>query len=138
MKKVAFSVNNARRQSDKRLSGFGYLSEGNLLCPCISKNNKPFIRVFDDVEQHCHPIKDKPDEFKGYEAYIFCAAINNEFDKTHPNELKAYIFLVSECYLKDSNHTPLGELSDFMAENWDKIKYLSRFDILEKFYKQLD
>ena len=66
MKKVAFSVNNARRQSDKRLSGFGYLSEGNLLCPCISKNNKPFIRVFDDVEQHCHPIKDKPDEFKGY------------------------------------------------------------------------
>ena len=74
----------------------------------------------------------------GYEAYIFCAAINNEFDKTHPNELKAYVFLVGECYLKDSNHTPLGELSDFMVKNWDKIKYLSRFDILEKFYKQLD
>lgn len=73
----------------------------------------------------------------GYEAYIFCAAINNEFDKTHPNELKDFIVLVSECYLKDSNQTPLGTLSDYMAENWNKIKRLSRYDILEKFYEQL-
>ena len=73
----------------------------------------------------------------GYEAYIFCAAINNEFDKTHPNELKDFILLVSECYLKDSNQTPLGTLSDYMPENWNKIKRLSRYDILEKFYEQL-
>ena len=69
----------------------------------------------------------------GYETYIFCAAVNNEFDKTHPDELKDFIFLVGECYLKDSNQTPLGALSDYMAENWDKIKHLSRYDILEKF-----
>ena len=74
----------------------------------------------------------------GYETYIFCAAVNNEFDKTHPDELKDFIFLVGECYLKDSNQTPLGALSDYMAENWDKIKHLSRYDILEKFYDQLD
>ena len=59
----------------------------------------------------------------GYETYIFCAAVNNEFDKTHPDELKDFIFLVGECYLKDSNQTPLGALSDYMAENWDKIKH---------------
>ncbi len=74
----------------------------------------------------------------GYEAFIFCAAINNEFNKTHPSELKAFVLLAGECYLKDSNHTPLGELSDFMAENWNEIKDLSRFDILDKFYKQLN
>ena len=33
----------------------------------------------------------------GYEAYIFCAAVNNEFDKTHPDELKDFILLVGEC-----------------------------------------
>ncbi len=66
MKKVAFSISNVRSKSDKKLSGFGYLSEGNLLCPCISKNNKPFIRVFDDVEKACRPIKDRSNEFKGY------------------------------------------------------------------------
>ena len=27
----------------------------------------------------------------GYETYIFCAAVNNEFDKTHPDELKDFI-----------------------------------------------
>ena len=74
----------------------------------------------------------------GYETYIFCAAVNNEFDKTHPDELKDFIFLVGECYLKDSNQTPLGALSDYMAENWNKIKNLSRYDILEKFYEQLN
>ena len=37
----------------------------------------------------------------GYEAYIFCAAVNNEFDKTHSTELKDFVVLVGECYLKD-------------------------------------
>lgn len=71
MKKVAFSISNVRSKSDKKLSGFGYLSEGNLLCPCISKNNKPFIRVFDDVEKACRPIKDRSNEFKGYITMYF-------------------------------------------------------------------
>lgn len=71
MKKVAFSISNVRSKSDKKLSGFGYLSEGNLLCPCISKNNKPFIRVFDDVEKACPPIKDRSNEFKGYITMYF-------------------------------------------------------------------
>ena len=53
-------------QQDKKLSGFGYLSEGSLLCPCISKNNKPYIRVFDDVVNRCKPMKDRPNEFQGY------------------------------------------------------------------------
>ena len=60
-----------RSKSDKKISGFGYLSEGNLLCPCISKNNKPFIRVFDDVEKACRPIKDRSNEFKGYITMYF-------------------------------------------------------------------
>ena len=51
MKKVVFSITNVRSKSDKKLSGFGYLAEGNLLCPCISKNNKPYIRIFENVEK---------------------------------------------------------------------------------------
>ena len=73
----------------------------------------------------------------GYEAYIFCAAVNNEFDKTHPNELKDFVVLVGDCYLKDSNQTPLGALSDYIAKNWNEVKELSRLDILEKFYEQV-
>ena len=32
----------------------------------------------------------------------------------------------------------IHSLNDYMAENWDKIKNLSRYDILEKFYEQLN
>ena len=43
MKKVAFSISNVRSKSDKKISGFGYLSEGNLLRVCkileIALNN---------------------------------------------------------------------------------------------------
>ena len=43
MMENTFSITNVRSKSDKKLSGFGYLTEGNLLCPCISKNNKPYF-----------------------------------------------------------------------------------------------
>ena len=59
MKKVVFSITNVRSKSDKKLSGFGYLAEGNLLCPCISKNSKPYIRIFNDVEKRCRPVNGK-------------------------------------------------------------------------------
>ncbi|MGN1051996.1 MAG: hypothetical protein ACI4SH_01240 [Candidatus Scatosoma sp.] len=71
MKKVVFSVTNARNQSDKKLSGFGYIAEGNLLCPCVSKNNKPYIRVFENAEERCRSLKDRPGEFQGYVTMYF-------------------------------------------------------------------
>lgn len=71
MKKVVFSVTNARNKSDKKLSGFGYITEGNLLCPCISKNNKPYIRVFDEVEKRCRPVQNRTGEFQGYVTMYF-------------------------------------------------------------------
>lgn len=73
----------------------------------------------------------------GFEVLIFDCAVNNDFDITHPDKLKDFICLVSDCYLKDLNQTPLGALSDYMAKNWDEIKELSRLDILEKFYDQV-
>ena len=71
MKKVVFSITNVRSKSDKKLSGFGYLTEGNLLCPCISKNSKPYIRIFEDVEKRCHPVNGRQDEFQGYVTMYF-------------------------------------------------------------------
>lgn len=73
----------------------------------------------------------------GYQAYIFDYAIENEFDKKYGfEELKRFVYRVGECYLKDSNPTPLGALTDFMAQNWESLKELSRYDILDKFYEK--
>lgn len=73
----------------------------------------------------------------GYHAYIFDYAIENDFDKKYGfEELKRFVYRVGQCYLKDSNPTPLGALTDFMAENWESLKELSRYDILDKFYEK--
>lgn len=74
----------------------------------------------------------------GYQAYILDYALYHEIDKKYGNDgIKEFVFRVSECYLKDSNATPLGALTDYMAEHWEEIKELSRYDILTKFYSQL-
>lgn len=79
-------------------------------------------------------------EYKdGYHAYIFDYAVENDFDKKYGiEELKSFVYRVGECYLKDCNPTPLGSLTDFMAENWDNLKELSRYDILDRFYERYD
>ena len=71
-------------------------------------------------------------------AYIFECAIENKFDKKYSHKtLMSFINLVYDCYMKDSNATPLGHLTDYMAKNWKKIKNLARYEILNKFYNQL-
>ena len=64
MRKIVFSVSKVNR--DEKLKGIGYLSEGNLLIPSISKKGKPYIRVFEDVTKSCHPSLHSQDEYKGY------------------------------------------------------------------------
>ena len=66
MKKVVYSIKKGRNP-DEKLSGFGFINdEGTLLCKCVSKTGKRYTRAFDEVEQHCHPIIGKENEFKGY------------------------------------------------------------------------
>ena len=66
MKKVVYSIKKVRNP-DEKLSGFGFINdEGTLLCKYVSKTGKRYTRAFDEVEQHCHPIIGKENEFKGY------------------------------------------------------------------------
>ena len=82
--------------------------------------------------------KDKTYTFDfGYEAYIFHIALCNEFAyKFNEAELLNFISLVSECYLKDDNATPLGALADYIADHWIEVKDLPRRKILELFYTE--
>lgn len=54
---------------------------------------------------------------------IFGAGIENEFDKRHGiTELLKYTSFIFDLYIKDDNPTPLTNLCDYVAENWEKIK----------------
>ena len=75
----------------------------------------------------------------GSEAYIFHTGIYNDMDKKYSLKvLLEYVALTHECYLKDSNRTPLGALADYIATNWKDVKDFGRYDILDKFYLQYD
>lgn len=70
MKKVTFSIK--KRNGDK-ITGVGYITEEDLLIPAISRNDKPYIRVFEDCIKDCHKIVGKTNEFQGiYEMIIPC------------------------------------------------------------------
>lgn len=74
----------------------------------------------------------------GSEVYIFHTGIYNKIDKKYSiKELLNYVRLVHECYLKDTNRTPLGELCDYVAQHWKKLKKKGRYEILEEFYSAI-
>lgn len=75
----------------------------------------------------------------GSQAYIFHTGIYNDMDEKYGIDgLLEYVAKVHDCYLSDSYRTPLGELCDYAAENWNEIKPLGRYEILEKFYTEIE
>lgn len=75
----------------------------------------------------------------GSQAYIFHMGLYNEVQKKYGiNGLLEYVSMVNDCHLKDSNNTPLGALSDFVADHFKQCRKMSRAEILDKFYNQLN
>ena len=71
----------------------------------------------------------------GSQVYIFHAGIYNNVDKKYGFKgLREYVEFVHDCYLSDSNHTPLGALADYVALHWKKLKNKDRYDLLDEFY----
>ena len=74
---------------------------------------------------------------QGSKAYIFHTGVYNDIDKKYGIKgLLEYVDFVHDCYIEDSNRTPLGALADYIAAKWKKIKNKSLYDVLEKFYEQ--
>ena len=65
MKKVIYSVSRYRKGDIEKNTGIGYITDRDLVIACISKNGKPYIRVFADCVKQCYPVADRTGEFKG-------------------------------------------------------------------------
>lgn len=63
MRKVIYSVS---KDSNYKITGIGYVTDEDLIAACLSKNGKPYIRVFEDYIKNCHPVNGKDGEFKGW------------------------------------------------------------------------
>lgn len=65
MKKVVFSVTKQGRYENTNTTGVGYITETDLITACVSKNGKPYIRVFEDCVKNCHAISGRDNEYRG-------------------------------------------------------------------------
>lgn len=81
MQKVAYSITKVNR--DDKTRGVGYLVEGNLLIPSLSGKGNPYIRIFEDIDKHCHKAANAENEYKGYVtvAYENINVYNKEKDR---------------------------------------------------------
>ncbi len=61
MQKVVFSVSKVNHR-DEKSKGVGYVADGNLM-PCLSRNGKAYIKVFDI--RKCRPTDDTATTFMG-------------------------------------------------------------------------
>ena len=50
MKKVYYSVKRYKRNEMIEQKGVGYITDTDLVVACISQNNNPYIRVFEDCK----------------------------------------------------------------------------------------
>ena len=81
MNKVVYSI--CKVNSSKKLKGVGYLVEDNLIIAATSSKGNPYIRIFEDVTKHCHPVDKEKTEYKGYVtlAYENINVFNKEKDR---------------------------------------------------------
>ena len=66
MKKIVYSISRVGRFDTPKMSGLGYVVEGNLLISATSQKGKPYIKVFEGAVEYCHKVVGKENEFKGY------------------------------------------------------------------------
>ena len=64
MKKVVYSVTRVMKEDNLKVKGVGYITDTDLLTIATSKENKPYIRVYEDCIKYCHKINDT-EEYKG-------------------------------------------------------------------------
>ena len=65
MKKVVYTVTKVGKTENTKMTGLGYVTDKDLIIACISKNQKPYIRVFEDCVKECHQIVGRDKEYKG-------------------------------------------------------------------------
>ena len=65
MKKVVYSVTRNGKSDFTKITGIGYITDKDLVIACISKNQKPYIRVFEDCVKECHKVHNTENEYKG-------------------------------------------------------------------------
>ena len=80
MRKVVYSVTRVGRTENFQMKGVGYVTDTDLVIACVSKNQKPYVRIFEDCIKYCKQVIGSECEFKG--TYQEFYEIDNESRST--------------------------------------------------------
>ena len=64
MKKVVYGISRYRNNDVAKLTGVGYITDEDLIIACLSKNQKPYLRVFEGCVRQAKAIDGRDNEFK--------------------------------------------------------------------------
>lgn len=71
----------------------------------------------------------------GVQAYIFDVGTLNGIPEEKLLDFTEFVYWL---YIKDQNPTPLGHLADYIAEHWEEVQGLDKWEILEGFYNSIN
>ena len=87
MKKVLFRVINIKNNLTTQ-SGYGYITNEDLVTALVSKNGNAYIRVYDDAVKHCHPVFNKPGEFRGEISEFYNIEVPDKYGALDTREIE--------------------------------------------------
>ena len=108
MKKIVYSISRVGRFDTPKMSGLGYVVEGNLLISATSQKGKAYIKVFEGAVEYCHKVVGKENEFKG------------NFTEYKEVEIEKKLSLLKNgetCLLEVKTIAGLSESVEFMKKN---------------------
>lgn len=66
MKKIAYTITKiVKNKEDFTLKGHGFIHDNDIIYTRMSKKGNPYLCIFEDAVQRCHPIPGKPGQFSG-------------------------------------------------------------------------
>lgn len=65
MKKIIYAISKVGKNELNKASGIGYITDEDIITACVTKQGKPYIRVFENAVKSCHRIANTENEYKG-------------------------------------------------------------------------
>lgn len=65
MKKIVYAITQIGKKENFKMSGIGYITDEDIVIACVSKQNKPYVRVFENAVKDCYLVRGSKDEYKG-------------------------------------------------------------------------
>lgn len=88
MKKIVYAITQIGKKENIKKTGVGYITDEDIIIACVSKQNKPYVRVFENAIKDCHLIIGTQNEYKGAYSEIKNVQLIDDRGRTDTRELE--------------------------------------------------